>query len=791
MVDALRALDRKLLRDLWHIKGQALAIALVIGCGVAVSVMALGMLRSLEDTRTAYYERYRFADVFASAKRAPEWLARRAADIPGVAAVEPRIVGEATLDMPGVTEPVSARLMSMPERRVARLNDLVIRVGRRVVADRSDEVVASEPFATAHGLTPGDEIKAVIHGIQRTLTVVGVALSPEFVYSIGPGALVPDDKRFGILWMGHDAIASAYDMTGAFNDIALGLLPGASEPEVIVRLDSLLEAYGGTGAYGRDEQISHWFLSGEMDELAAMARIVPPIFLGIAAFLLNIVVSRLVQTEREQIGLLKAFGYGDLAVAWHYAKLIATMVLIGAALGVAGGAWLGFGIAELYARFFHFPFLDYRLSPQVIAATVLISLAAAGLGTASALIRVIRLAPAVAMQPPAPPRYGRADGFGFALIRRLAQPSRMIVRHIIRWPLRAGLTTLSLAMAVAILIGTSFMPDAVNRMLEIQFHLSQRQDVTVSFVEPVTQRVFHDVARLPGVQRAELFRSIPVRLRFGHLSERTSITGTSPTADLSRPIDSDLRPIIAPSEGIMLSSWIARELGVSLGDRVIVEAMEGRRPVAHVPVTGLVEEVIGAQAYMDIGALNRFMGEGPSASGAHLRVDPTFLDQLYRSIKAIPVVADIVIMTAALENVRKTLAENLLIMTTFNIGFAGLIAFGVVYNSARIALSERGRELASLRVLGFRRGEVAYILLGELALLTLFALPLGCAIGYGLAWAMSLGLESDLYRVPLVVERDTYGLAILVVVASALLCGALVARRIGRLDLIAVLKTRE
>lgn len=785
------ALNRKLLRDLWHIKGQALAIALVIGCGVAVSVMALGMLRSLEETRTAYYERYRFADVFAHLKRAPEWQARKVADIPGVAMAEPRIVGAATLDMPGVIEPVSARLISIPERRAARLNDLVIRVGRRVAPDRPDEVVASEPFAIAHGLTPGDEVQAVIHGIQRSLKVVGVALSPEYVYSIGAGSLVPDDKRFGILWMGHDAIASAYDMTGAFNDISLSLLPGASEPEVIAQLDKLLEPYGGTGAYGRDEQISHWFLSGEMQELAAIARIVPPIFLGIAAFLLNIVVSRLVQTEREQIGLLKAFGYSHWAVAWHYAKFVALMVLVGAVMGVAAGAWLGLQLAGLYTRFFHFPFLDYHLSPAVIAATVLISLAAAGLGTANALVRVVRLAPAVAMQPPAPPRYGRAGGLGSAIIRRLAQPTRMIIRHITRWPFRAGLTTLSLSLAVAILVGTSFMPDAVNRMLEIQFHFSQRQDVSLSFSEPVSQEVVHAIERLPGVQRTELFRSVPVRLRFGHRSELTSISGTSPDADLSRPIDRDLRPIVAPTDGIMLSRWIAGQLGVGIGDRLIVEAMEGRRPVASIPITALVEEVIGAQAYMDIGALGQFMGEGPTASGAHLRVDPTLIDGLYRAVKSIPVVADIVIMTAALENVRKTLAENLLIMNAFNIGFAALIAFGVVYNSARIALSERGRELASLRVLGFRRSEVAYILLGELAVLTLLALPLGCAIGYGLAWAMSLGLQSDLYRVPLVVERDTYGLAILVVVASAAICGAIVARRVAQLDLVAVLKTRE
>lgn len=787
----MRALDRKLVRDLWHIKGQATAIALVIACGVAMSVMSLGMLNSLEQTRSAYYERYHFADVFATVKRAPVSLARKIAESAGVAAVETRIVGVAKLDIPGMSEPAMARLISIPEGHAPRLNALALRSGRSVVPGRGDEVVAGEAFADAHGFVPGDRLTAVINGVARSLTIVGVALSPEYIYSIGPGALVPDDRRFGVLWMGRDAMASVRDMSGAFNDIALALMPGASRAAVIEHLDSLLEPYGGTGAYGRDEQISNWFLSGEMRELGAMARIAPPIFLGVAAFLLNIVMSRMIETEREKIGLLKAFGYSHGAVGWHYAKLVAAIVFGGSAIGLVGGAWLGQGLAALYTDFFRFPFLHYQLSLQTFTVAMLISLAAAALGTWSAIVRVIRLAPAVAMQPPAPPRYGGGWLERPGLLRRLAQPSRMIVRHISRGPTRAALTTLSIAMAVAILIASSFMLDAVDHMLEVQFNLSQRQDVTISFIEAQETGVKHEVERLPGVGRVELFRSVPVRISYGHLSDRTAITGTDPSADLARSLNRRLAPIIAPPHGIMLSTWIADKLGVTLGDRVLVEVMEGRRPRATLPVIALVEEVIGAQAYMDAAALNRFMGEGPAASGAHLAVDESMLDALYRRIKDMPAVADIAIMTAALENVRQTLAENLLIMTAFNIGFAGLIAFGVIYNSARIALSERGRELASLRVLGFRRGEVSYILLGELAIQTLIALPLGCVIGYGMAWAMSLGLQSDLYRVPLVVEKSTYGLAILVVVCASLFCGLVVARRIATLDLVAVLKTRE
>ncbi|HEX9648097.1 MAG TPA: FtsX-like permease family protein [Alphaproteobacteria bacterium] len=787
----MTSLDRKLVRDLWHIRGQALAIALMMAAGVAMSVMSLGMLRSLEETLGAYYERYRFADVFAQVKRAPDWLATRVAAIPGVGVVETRIVADVTLNVPGLLEPATGRLISLPERGAPHIDDIAIRQGRRLAPGRASEVVASEAFAEANRLVPGDTFSAVINGVERRLTIVGIALSPEYVYSIGPGALVPDDRRFGVLWMGSRTLAAAFDMDGAFNDLALALLPGASQDEVVARLDQLLDPYGGTGAYAREHQQSNWFLSNELKELTTLATIAPPIFLGVAAFLLNVVASRLVETQREQVGLLKAFGYGNLAVAWHYAKLVGVIVIVGAALGVGAGIWLGRGLAELYTQFFRFPFLHYQLGGQALAVPVLASIAAAALGAFAALRRVFRLAPAVAMQPPAPMRYGRTGAFGLRLVNALSPPSRMIARHIVRRPLRSALTVVSLSSAVAVLIAAMFMLDAIDYMLEVHFHQSQRQDLTVSFTEPEPGRVVHDAARLPGVLRAEPFRAVPVRLRFGHLSERTSIQGVDPAATLGRQLDHALAPLSAPPAGLMLSSWLAGELGVGLGDRITVEVMEGRRPVRALPVTALVEELIGARAYMRMDALNRLMGEGPSVSSVNLQIDPERSADLYRRLKETPAVADTVILTAALQSVRDTLGETLLKMTSFQIAFAAIIAFGVVYNSARISLSERGRELASLRVIGFRHGEVSFILLGELAVLTLLALPLGCVIGRGLAWALAVGLQSDLYRVPLVVERSTYGLSVALVVAAWVACALVVALRVRRLDLIAVLKTRE
>ncbi|WP_029009320.1 ABC transporter permease [Azospirillum halopraeferens] len=787
----MRALTRKLLRDVRRIRGQALAIAVVIACGVATVVLSFGALRSLEETRIAYYERYRFADVFATLTRAPEPVADRVRALPGVARAETRIVRSATLAMPGVAEPVSARLVSLPERGEPLLNAPAVRAGRLPDPLHPDEALVGEAFAEAHGLSPGDTVEATVNGRRRTLRVVGIALSPEYVYSLGPGQLMPDNRRFGVFWMGRRALAAAFDLEGAFNDLSVALMRGVPEADVIARIDSLLAPYGGIGAYGRRDQMSDAFLTGELDQLRMTGTMIPPVFLAVAAFLLHMVVSRLIDTEREQIGLLKAFGYGDMAIGLHYLKLVLALTLPGVALGWALGSWLGYGLTHLYAEFYRFPVLLYRPDPTVYASSALVAVAATVAGTLLAVRRAVALAPAVAMAPAAPVLYRRGGVLGAALGRVVDGPSRMVVRHIVRRPLRAAMTTLGIAASVALLIGSTFGLDAVELMVETQYYRANRQDATLVFTDVRHDGVLHEVARLPGVRSAEGFRSVAVRLRAGHYVRRAEIRGLDGDAALSRVLDTELRPVTLPPAGLVLSSKLAALLRVGAGDTVTVEVLEGRRRTVTAPVTLVVEEFIGAGAAMDRAALNRLLGEGGVVSGAHLMLDPLHAGDLFRRLNEMPGVAGITLRAAAVGGFRDTIAESMGMMLTLYMLFGGAIAFGVLYNSARITLSERGRELASLRVLGFTRGEVAYILLGELAVLTAAALPLGCLLGYGLAAGFAAGLDTELFRVPLEVEDRTYGRAVLVVLAAAVTAGAAVGRRVVRLDLIAVLKTRE
>lgn len=787
----MKTLHRKLLRDLGQMWGQAVAIGLVIACGVAVFVMSLNTLQSLRQTQASYYERYRFADVFSPLKRAPLSVAARVAEIPGVSVVEARIVSEVSLEVAGLNEPAIGRLISLPELRPPNLNVVHLRRGRLPEPGRSHEVLVSEAFAVAHGLQPGDSLRAILNGRRQQLQIVGVSLSPEYIFQIRPGDLMPDDLRFGVFWINYRGLAAAFDMEGAFNDISLRLSPDASEEEVIRRLDLLLEAYGGSGAHGRDDQISHRFLSDEINQLAAMAVVAPIIFLGVAAFLLHTVMSRLIGTQREQIAMLKAFGYSRREVAGHYLKLV---LIIAAAASIAGmliGAWLGHGMTELYTRFFRFPEFAFHPEPWVFVPAFLISLTAAALGAYGAVRRAGALPPAEAMRPEPPANYRPTFIERVGLQRFFSQSIRMILRRVERQPLRAALSSFGIALAVAVLILGFFIKDSVEVVMDHQFAAIQRQDVRVTFVEPVERRALHEVAHLPDVMQAEPFRVAAARIRSGHRSRLVAIQGPETAGELFRVLHTDGRRATLPAEGILLSEALAEALEVRQGETVSVEILEGKRARRDLVVREIVTEYAGMNAYMELRALNRLLREGPLISGAFLQTRVDDRESFFTAVQNTPGISRISLTQAALDSFQEVLDENVLRMRFFNILFASVIAFGVVYNSARIALAERSHELATLRVIGFTRAEISLILLGEIAVLTLAAIPLGFLLGYGFAALMVYALETEQMQFPLVINLSTYAFALSVILIATAISALVVRRRIDHLDLVAVLKARE
>ena len=788
----MRALDKKIMRDLWHLRGQVFAIGLVIASGVATLLMSLSTLEALQETCAAYYERYHFADVFVNLKRAPQSLERKIAALPGVQNVESRIASYVTVEVEGFHEPVMAQMVSIPDNQPPILNQLAIRKGSDDYPKRKDQVILNEPFAEAHNLHPGDSIVAILNGKRRRLSVSAIALSPEYIYSLGPGALMPDDLRFGVMWMSREALAAAFDLQDSFNSLSLSLMRGSNPQDVISKLDILIEPYGGVGAIPRADQISNWFIMNEIEQQKSMAYILPAIFLAVAAFLTNMVLARLLANERSYIGLMKAYGYKAWEVTWHYSKLVLGICVVGIFFGCILGAWFGFITTQNYAETFRFPILLYKLSPKAIVIASLLSCSAAMAGALFSLQRVAALPPAQAMLPPAPPAYRSSFLLRTRFGQWLDQPSRIILRNVSRTPFRSAFTVIGIGSSIGLLVMSLQWTDAINFLVDKQFYNSQRQDVIIGLAEAQSRRVLREFEHMPGVLAVEPMRIVGADFTNGTRNHRGGIQGIPQDAQLQPIYDDVLQDIITPpTEGLVMGSFLAEKLGLEPGDLVEVDVLQGRRPNLLISMVATFETNLGMPAYMNIESLNRLLMTDYSVEYVSLLIDESKQDALFSRLRKTPAASSIMLKQAAIDAFYDTLAKHMMVFISMFTALACALGFGVAYNSARIALSERGRELATLRVLGFRRSEVSYILLGELGLLLIIALPVGALLGYGLGQVMASAFETELFRVPMLLNPATYAKAMLIIIAATILSALVVRRRVNSLNMIRVLKTRE
>jgi putative ABC transport system permease protein len=769
-----------------------LTIAVVVASGVACYISLQSAWRALYESRDLYYETNRFADVFVHLDRAPKSVAGQVAELPGVARAYPRIVERVRLPMDDLISPARGDLISIPSTGKAPLNGLVLRAGRNLEPGRYDEVLINEPFADAHGLEPGDRLSAVINGKLRQLLIVGLALSPEYVFAVDSGLLMPDDARFTPLWMLEDAIAAAYQMEGAFNDLTVKLEPGANEDAVLTAIDRLLKPYGGLGAFVREHQLSHSILTSEIQGIETLVIFLPGVFLGVAAFLLNVVFSRLVTLQRPQIAVLKAMGYRNTSIAVHYFKMVAVIVSFGALIGLGLGVWLGKGMLAMYAEFFRLPQMPQRVDLAVSINAILFSLLAGALGASLAVRAAALLPPAAAMRPPAPATYKTTSIERWGLMKWFTQPTLMVLREIWRRPGRTALSSLGIALALSIVILGRFGYDAYGPMMMVQFERQQREDLTVSFVEAMPQRGLGYLAHVPGVAEVEGLRMTPVRMRSGHRWRDTVLVGIPSGAQLRQLFSLDFKYVPIPKDGVLLTSVLGEILGVEVGDVIEIELKEGDRGDRELTVAGLIDEGFGLQGYVLKPNLHRLLREAPRFSSALLRIDAPMESEVQSRLNEIPAIEAVSRKSDAIASFEKQTDETMKVMTFIMTLFATAIAISIVYNNARVSVSMRGRDLATLRVLGFTRGEISAILLGEQAVQIAIAIPLGLILGtIGAKALIASWADPEIFRIPFIISNQTYAFSVAVVLASGVASALLVRRKLDRLDLIAVLKTRE
>lgn len=786
----MNALHTKLFRDLRHSMPQVLSITSVLAGGIASLVSLQGTMLGLREARSTLYERTNFADAEVRVERAPVAVLPTLARAPGVRSAEARIVLPITLPVPDDPLPPFGVFVSLPDSTPAAHNRVLVLRGRR--PERRGEVLLLASFARRYGLEPGDTRTVIAQGTSQLVRITGIATSAEFVVALAAAdGLGGDQDRFAVMWMPPADLASIAGLTGAFNSVVFTLDRTVPWSAVRASLDRITQPYGSRGAIDRAQQASDEILAGEFDQLSGLATVLPMIFLGVAAFLVNVVASRLITLQRPEIATLAAVGYRRRSIAAHYLQFVLVIALAGILLGVLLGALLGRGLVGIYADYFNLPKVAFQVGGQVVLTAFGAAVAACCLGVLSSLRAIFRLAPADAMRPPAPTRYRRLAVDRLPLLRTLSPTARMVARELERTPSRALLSILGLASAVGILIAGRFNNDAVPALMDLQFNLASREDASVGFLEAVPPTALSSIAALPGVLRVEGFRALPVRLRHRGVVRDVAIIAYDADASLRRLVDINARLHPMPVEGLLLSRVLATALGVRPGDSLAVEVRTGRRPTLVLPVAGEVDDMVGSQAYADPRRVAAWLHEGRLYSGAVMQVDPVHLPSLRRRLAALGRVTGFTTRAAVVQRFRDMMARVTGTMTLIETIFAVVIAAGLVYNSARVALSTRGRDLASLRVLGFTRGETSTMLLGEQAFFVVMAIGPGLVIGRWFVRLLMATIHEERIRIPPIVSVRTDAFAIAVLLGTAVVTGVLIHRRMLTMDLIAVLKTRE
>ncbi len=786
----MKALNRKLLRDLWRLRSQVVTIALVVASGVGGYIGSLSAHASLAALRDSYYESARFAHVFAPVRRAPRTLATRLRDIPGVLDLDTSIVAPTTITVPGAADVMTGQIVSLPRAPGVGMNHVVLARGRWVEEDDPLGVLLSQSFARARGIAPGDHLSLLVNGRYQHVRVNGIALSPAYIFAASQGGFA-DDTRFGVVWMPGERLAAACDLRGAFNLLSLRLRADANVHEVIGALDRTLAPYGAAGAYGREDQLSHKVLTQEIEQQRVFGTVLPSVFLAVAVFLLHVLISRHIATERTQLAALKAMGYGNAAIGAHYFAFTAATVVTGCVLGVAVGVVFGRWMTGLYAAVFSFPRFDFSLEPWVMGSALLLAVLAGFAATVSAVRAVMRLPAAEAMRPPVPVRFHRTLLERLRLGRALPPAVRMVVRELERRLARSLLTTVGIASAVAIVIAGTFWDDAFANLVDAELFRRDRADVLIALNEPAQIGAIHDIRRMPGVLAAEPARTVAVKLRNGAREYRTALIGLAPGAQLHRVLDPSSRDVPLADGTLVLTDRLAARLGLRPGDAVDVDPIEGVRRARRRFVTAESGDLMGMSAYVTRRDAARLAGDGDTFNFARVRLDAAQDAAFFEAVRNTPRIAAAGDKRRMVAHFRATQQHNLLMFAAILSVFATCIAVGVVYNSARITLAEQSWQLATLRVMGFTRAEVSWTLLGQLAAQIVIALPVGWLAGHALAALILRLIRSEEYRIPFVVNAGTYTLASLVMLGAGFLTAFIVRRRIDRLDLIGVLKTRD
>jgi len=790
------ALDRKLARDLKAAAGMLLAITGIIAVGVTCYVGLGSAYHNLAESKRRYYAQCRMADFSIELKKAPLGELAPVAELPGVAEIRPRIQFFAAVDLQSVREPLNGLVLSLPDRPQPILNDVVVMRGSYFTDRRENEVLVSESFAASHRILPGQWVHLIMNNRRQELFVVGTAVSSEFVYMLGPGAITPDPKHFGVFYLKQSFAEDVFDFSGAANQV-LGRLDASQRGnprEVLRRAETLLAPYGVFTTTPLEDQFSNRFLSQEIQGLWSFALITPTMFLAVAALVLNVLLTRLTQQQRTVIGTLKAVGYSDARLFWHLQKVGLSVGVLGGLSGCALGYWLADAMTRMYRLFFQFPAFENEFWPSTHFTGLGISVGCAVLGSLRGSRAVLRLRPAEAMRPAAP-RQGGAVWLERAgwLWKSLSSGWRMVLRNTLRNRVRTLAGLFAAAMGASVLVNAWMMADAMTYFLDFQFRHLLRSDMDLTFKDERSEDAWLEAARLPGVDFAEPYLSVACTFRNGPHEKKGSITGLVRDARLTTPRDRQARRVRVPAAGLAMSRTLAEILRLKRGDRVTVEPVKGLRRTFQADICEIADSYFGLTVYADLEYLSRMVSEELALSGVHLALDgnPRQLATLYREVKRLPALQGVAARADIVAGIEETVLKHQWVVIDIMIGFAGIVFFGSIVNASLVSLAERQREVATLRVLGYEPWHIGSLLLRESMIVTVLGAVLGMPLGYLLTAATVWSYNSELFRVPIVTTTGTWVWTLILAVVFGLIAHLFVQRSIHRMAWLDALKAQE
>jgi len=789
-------LDRKLRRELWAKLWLLLAIISIMVVGVACFVSMGSTYYNLTEAKRRYHRQCRMADFFIEVKKVPVADVRPIAELPGVAGVRARIQFLATVDLEGVREPLNGLVLSLPDRRRQVINDVVLRRGTYFTDRRQNEVIVDQSFAEKHGLGPGDWIRLVLNNRRQELFVVGTAISSEFIYMLGPGAIVPDSEHFGVFYLKHSYAEDVFDFSGAANQVLGRLAPGRKDgPEgVLAEAERLLAPYGVFSTIALKDQPSNKYVSEEIGGLKTFAVAMPCIFLAVAALVLNVLLTRLAQQQRTVMGTLKALGYSNGQISLHFLKFALCVGLAGGLLGCLLGFVLAHFQTLAYRLIFKFPQLDTRFYPGLMATAMGISLGCAVVGSLRGTRAVLRLKPAEAMRPKAPRRGGKIllERIGF-LWNRLSAGWRMVLRGVVRSRVRSAAGVFAAAMGSCVLTSGFMMAYATGYLVDFQFKWIQRSDLDLTFKDEHDYAALLEASRLPGVDRAEPTLYVPCTFRHGPYHHKGGVTGLAAHARLTVPRDRRGRPIRIPASGLAMSRTLAELLHLGPGDPVTVEPTKGLRQVKQVQVMEISDSYVGTLVYAEIGYLSRLVGEEYALSGVQLALDhqPRHRAELYRRLKRMPALQGVIAREDMVQSIERTLILTMIVFIGLLVLFAGVVFFSSILNASLVSLAERQREVATLRTLGYGPWQIGSLLLRESLIVTAVGTVLGMPLGYLLTVGVAACYKSEMFRFPVVSGPSTWMLTVVLALVFTLLAYLFVQRAVHRMNWLEALQAKE